>query len=242
MKKGNRTKKELRKIVRKKGDFYYSKSGQAYVDGLSNIFSLENKNDKPFLEEDILAQPKKEDFLFEGMKEFEKVCSLEIEPMKLGKDWLRKNNERILAKNFSSKDWENKYKTARGLTYLIVAVVKDDRYIIKFGQTRKTLKDRIASYNCGNVNNWRTASTTNIKILQSFVTTRLIYELYAIDCSQDCQQIEWHGVFSSSYASPKSLAYEEICNRKFIEQFGKPTLANVQVTVDENPQFNEEEF
>ena len=78
--------------------------------------------------------------------------------------------------------------------------------------------------------------------MQSFVATRLIYELYAIDCSQDCQQIEWHGVFSSSYASPKSLAYEEICNRKFIEQFGKPTLANVQVAVDGNPQFNEEEF
>ena len=89
-------------------------------------------------------------------------------------------------------------------------------YIIKIGQTRKTFQERLTSYNCGNVYNWRTASTTNIKIKQSMVATRAIFNLYLYDCSDEPYVLEWHGIRSAEFAAPKSLAVEDIMIKKFI--------------------------
>ena len=95
------------------------------------------------------------------------------------------------------------------------------------------LQKGFGSYNCGVVNNWRTASTTNIKILQSFVTTRQIFNLYLYDCSSDVMSFKWHGVESVPFASPKPLAYEDILVKQFIDQFGIKPLANVQANATE---------
>jgi hypothetical protein len=62
--------------------------------------------------------------------------------------------------------------------YTLKAKIDGEEHIIKIGQTRKTFKDRLGSYNCGCVNNWRTASTTNLKLKQSLVATRQNIELY----------------------------------------------------------------
>ena len=106
-------------------------------------------------------------------------------------------------------------------------------YIIKIGSSRTTFKQRLGSYNCGVVNNWRTASTTNIKILQSMVTNRINLNLYLFDCSQDLYVIDWHGVRSVPFATPKALAVEDIMIKQFIKQFGHKPLANVQASATE---------
>lgn len=90
------------------------------------------------------------------------------------------------------------------------------------------------SYNYGTVSNWRTVSTINIKLLQSFVTARLEFNLYLYDCNDELYILKWHNTKSISFASPKSLAVEDIMVKKFQEQFKMKPLANIQTNTTES--------
>lgn len=210
-------------------DRYISKSGNDYIDSLSKLYDLKNKNDKPFTVDDIIKQPTLNEFNFDGLKEFKYIGDLTTTPMiiKNGK----RQNEKIIVENMTE---ENKkiYESSQGLVYLITCQIGDNEHIIKIGQSRKTFKERLSSYNCGCVFNWRTASTTNIKILQSFLATRQKFKLYICDCSDDLYTIEWYGVKSVSFSSPKSLAIEDIMVKQFIQQFNKKPLTNIQANAD----------
>lgn len=212
-----------------KDGIYIQKSGIEYLQSLASIFMLNNKNDKPFSIDDIKAQPSLSEFSFSGKDDFIFICNLSVAPLEI-KDNIRKN-EKIIATNFAGK--KEIFNKALGVAYIFTCILDSKEYIIKFGQTRTTFKSRLSSYNCGVVNNWRTASTTNIKMLQSFVATRAVFNLYIYDCSNEVTIIEWRGEKSVPFASPKSLAVEDIMIKKFKEQFGKPPLANIQSNATE---------
>ena len=212
------------------GQKYISKKGINYIQALSELFWLNNVNDKPFTIEDIKKQPELSTFTFEGVKDYKKICKLRVKPLEIiGK--IRKN-EKISPVEFESEEAKDIFEKALGVSYIFTCVVDNKEHIIKIGSSRTTFKDRLGSYNCGVVNNWRTASTTNIKILQSMVTTRLDLNLYLYDCGES-QTFEWHGVTSVPFATSKQLAVEDILVKQFITQYGFKPLANVQVGATE---------
>lgn len=222
----------LKNLCIKENDEYIQKSGKAYIDSLNEIFSLTNKNDKPFTVEDIKREPLLKDFNFSGKNEYKYICKLHVNPMRITADNKRKN-EKIKAIEFVSEIEEVIFKKSLGVSYILTCELEGNEHVIKIGSTRTTFKKRLGSYNCGTVNNWRTASTTNIKILQSMVATRLDLNLYIYDCSSDPYQITWHEITSVPFASPKSLAVEDIMIKEFKKQFGKIPLANVQANATE---------
>lgn len=205
---------------------YIQKSGDDYLKALSKIFPLNNKNDKPFNLAEIKAQPTLKDFSFSGKDDFVFICNLKAKPLEITKT--ARKNEKIQAFNFANKNAKKIFDKALGVAYILTCEIENKEHIVKFGQSRTTFKQRLGSYNCGVVNNWRTASTTNIKILQSLVATRAIFNLYLYDCSDEVTIIEWRGEKSVPFASPKSLAVEDIMIKKFIAQFGVKPLANIQ--------------
>lgn len=205
---------------------YIQKSGDDYLKALSKIFPLNNKNDKPFNLAEIKAQPTLKDFSFSGKDDFVFICNLKAKPLEITKT--ARKNEKIQAFNFANKNAKKIFDKALGVAYIITCEIDNKEHIVKFGQSRTTFKKRLGFYNCGVVNNWRTASTTNIKILQSLVATRAIFNLYLYDCSDEVTIIEWRGEKSVPFASPKSLAVEDIMIKKFIAQFGVKPLANIQ--------------
>lgn len=233
MKQGTLSTEELIELCDKYNDHFESKKGENYVDALSSIFKIKNRNDKPFVEREVMRQPTIDDFNFVGLKEFQYICELKAEPMYLDFYGARIKNEKIFPKNFANKEAERIFRSALGVAYMITCSIDGKEHIIKFGQTRTPFKSRLSSYNCGVVNNWRTASTTNIKILQSFLATRLIYKLYIRDCSDDVVKFTWAGEESVPFASPISLAIEDICMKKFVAKYGRPPLANVQANATE---------
>lgn len=216
---------------------YILKSGAEYIRALGALFALKNQNDQPFTIHEIQQQPTLQEFSFTGKNDFIYICALQAEPMTIIGD--KRTNEKIVAKAFVNNEALRIFNQSSGVAYLITCpliyqtwsqehIIKE--HIIKIGQTRKSFKERLGSYNCGTVYNWRTASTTNIKITQSLVATRLYYyNLYLCDCSNDPYTIVWHGVKSAPFPSPKSLAVEDIMVKKFIEQFNQKPLANIQV-------------
>lgn len=214
------------------GEKYIQKYGDDYIDSLGNVFQLNNTNDKPFTIEDVKKQPLLSDFKFLGVADYKYICKLRVRPLTLSIDGNR-TNEKILPEEFAGEKEKNIFKKALGISYLLTCVVDGKEHIIKIGSSRTTFSKRLGSYNCGVVNNWRTASTTNIKILQSMVTTRKDFNLYLYDCSDDYYVMVWHGVQSVKFASPKALAVEDIMVKKFIEQFGFKPLANVQANATE---------
>ncbi len=226
---GSLTIEQLKTLCDFDGTTYISKQGDEYINALSNVFTLENNNDKPFTREDVVNEPKLNDFNFSGKDDFIFICNLKARPMTISTENARKN-EKIIASDFASTDAEAIYKNALGVAYMITCEIEGEEHIIKFGQTRTTFEKRLTSYNCGVAFNWRTASTTNIKMLQSMLATRLTYKLYLYDCSQDLYQITWHDIASVQFATPKSLAVEDIMVNQFINQFGKKPLANIQAS------------
>lgn len=229
-KKESLTLEQLQSLCNYIDDIYTQKQGQDYLDALAKVYPLNNKNDNPFTKEDIQAQPTLKEFKFEGKNDFKKICELEVTPMQIING--KRKNEKIQAIHFVGINEEDIFNNSLGVAYIITCTIEGQEHIIKFGQTRTTYKKRLGSYNCGVVFNWRTASTTNIKMLQSMVTTRLPFNLYLYDCNTDEDAIyvlkDWHGETSVPFASPKSLAVEDIMVKKFIEQFNKKPLANVQ--------------
>ena len=214
------------------GHEYISKKGDAYLNALSKVFPLDNINDNPFTIKDILQQPELSDFSFPGLLDYKFICKLKVRPMTISLNNRRKN-EKIFPEDFASEEAKMIFNQSLGVSYLLTCPYQGKEYIIKIGSSRTTFKKRLGSYNCGYVNNWRTASTTNIKILQSMVTNRITLNLYLFDCSQDLYVIDWHGIRSVPFASPKALAVEDIMIKQFIEQFGKKPLANVQASATE---------
>lgn len=162
---------------------YIAKSGQKYIEALSKIVNIVNKNDLPIGVEDIIKQPLIDDFKFKGKDDFIYTCDLTIKPLAVI-DGIRQN-EKIMPCKFSDDNAVILFNSALGIAYMFTAVVNGKEYIVKIGQSRTSFKQRLASYNCGVVNNWRTASTTNIKVLQSMQTTRVPFKLYLCDCSND---------------------------------------------------------
>ncbi len=212
-----------------KDGLYYSKEGYEYIDSLKPIFKSKNTNDNPFTIDEIISQPLLSDFKFKGVEEFRFVCKLKANPMIINPINYTKFNEKIVVVNnsFESEEVKEIFYNSLGVDYLITCPINNKEHIIKIGNSRNTFKDRLNSYNCGVITNIRTASTTNLKILQSFVATRKEFNLYLLDCS-DVTTFKWHGVDSVPFASPKGLAYEDILIKKFIEQFKVKPLANVQ--------------
>lgn len=221
----------LKTLCDKKGDYYESKEGLDYIQALSGIFPLKNANDKPFTIEDIIKQPTLQEFNFSGVQDFKFICNLKAKPLKIIND--NRENEKIIAYNFVDKEAEETFSNILGVTYIITCVINKKEHIIKIGSSRTTFKKRLASYNCGVVNNWRTASTTNIKILQSMVTTRLVFKLYLYDCNEGTLSYTWRGIESVPFASPKALAVEDIMVKQYYKQFKAKPLANVQTNATE---------
>lgn len=223
---------DLKSLCDFKDGHYESKKGQDYLDALARIFPLDNINDNPFTINDIKQQPELRDFGFQGLIDYKYICKLLVRPMVITTD-NRRINEKIFPIEFASPEAERTFNQSLGVSYLLTCVIDGKEYIIKIGSSRTTFKQRLGSYNCGVVNNWRTASTTNIKILQSMVTNRINLNLYLFDCSQDLYVIDWHGVRSVPFATPKALAVEDIMIKQFIKQFGHKPLANVQASATE---------
>ena len=220
---------------------YTSKQGQDYADALKALFYPDddgNENDKPFLDSDILEQPTLDEFRkrFKALDEFKFVCKLKANPMKLDssgeliKTGRKKSKEEIVAIAFANNDVKKVFETSIGVAYIITCLIDGKNYIIKIGQTGGTFDDRLGSYNCGYVKNWRTASTTNIKIVQSFVATRREFNLYLRDCGDLAKPIKWaRRSTNTAIASPLPEAIENICLQVFSKKFdGKKPLANIQ--------------
>lgn len=206
---------------------YYSKKGNDYINAIKTFLNSKNKNDNPFTEADILKQPKLDDFKFKGLKDFQYVCQLYAKPMIINLKELKKENEKILYDNIPCEHQTLFFNTL-GIVYLITCKINKKEYIIKIGSTRTTFGDRLNSYNCGVITNLRSASTTNIKIVQSFITTRKHFNLYLLDCSDENKYFKWYEKKSVTFASSKALAYEDILLKEFKNQFGTTPLANVQ--------------
>lgn len=217
---------EFKQLCDYDGTKYVQKSGVDYINSLEQIYELKNKNDRPFTIEEVKRQPLLKDFAFPGVQEFDFVCKLQIDPLTIANNG-KKKNEKIIPFAFQGETEQNLFEKTLGVTYILTCVVDGAEHIIKIGSTRKTFKERLQSYNCGTVSNWRTASTTNIKIVQSFVATRGTFCIYLRDCGE-AQTYVWHGVESVPFASNKAAAYEDILVKEFIRQFGKKPLANVQ--------------
>jgi hypothetical protein len=205
---------------------YVSKSGTRYINALSEIFGANNTNDIPFTRDDVISQPKIQDFNFTGKNDFIYTATLVVEPMTIHEG--RRKNEKIIVSEFANETQKDIFNRSMGVAYMITCVIDEEEYIVKFGQTRTPFKKRLGSYNCGVVFNWRTASTTNIKMLQSFVVTRAPFKVYLYKPLIGTQTYTFHGITSVPFASSESLAVEDITIQKFIEQFGHKPLANVQ--------------
>ena len=216
---------------------YRSKHGVEYLTSLKHFLNSKNKNDNPFTDDDIIIQPQKKDFKFEGLKDFKYVCELYAEPMVINLEESKKQNEKIFQKNLLT-EYTNLFYDTLGIVYLITCEIKNKEYIIKIGSTRTTFNDRLSSYNCGVITNIRSASTTNIKIMQSFITTNRSFKLYLLDCSAENKEYDWYGKKSVEFASSMALAYEDILLKEFKEQFKKIPLANVQANATQRRKQN----
>ena len=221
---------------------YVSKKGKDYADALRALLhpgATGNKNDNPFLYEDIIRQPTLKQFHFKALNQFVFNCKLKATPMKLDANGNlidlghnKVSKEEVVAYDFASDEAKNVFNNSIGVVYIITCPINGAEHIIKIGQTGGTFKKRLGSYNCGYVINRHsgTASTTNFKIVQSFVATRQEFKLYIKDCSSLTRTYKWARRETSMIASPQVEAIENICLRIFSEKFPKikKPLANVQ--------------
>jgi len=209
-----------------------SKEDNNYVMAFSLLVKGTNKNDIPFTKVDISKQPTLNEFNFNGKNDFRFVCQLQAQPISniTTDNW---ENERIVAINFVDNDLSDSFFNSMGVAYMITCKINEKEHIVKFGQTRTPFSARLGSYNCGVINNLRTASTTNIKILQSLVACAVPFNLYLYDCGEP-QIFNWQGEVSVPFASSLPLAVEDIMIKKFKKQFGIKPLSNIQANATEN--------
>jgi len=243
-KKLNYTFENIETLFKKNGTDYTRKEDEEFVEALKKIFPWTNQNDIPFTKTDIRNKTKKlKDFTFVGKKQFHYVCDLSAKAINLKPDTKNWDNERIFAQWGKDNKHKVKFKKYIGVAYLITCVLdpilkpsypasEPDEYIIKFGSTRTPFGKRLASYNCGTINNSRTASTTNFKLLQSFVACNTPFKLYLCFCGAP-KKIRWLGKFSIPFSSAKPLAVEDIMIKEYIKEFRSKPLANIQTNATE---------
>lgn len=210
---------------------YVSKKGTTYLEALKTILSSKNTNDNPFDINDIIDQPLLKNFKFKGVKDFKFICKLKADPMIIDKENLTKTNEKIKPLNFFNKKAEDIFYNSIGIVYILTCPIDSKEYIIKIGSSRNTFSDRLHSYNCGTVTYRKSgsASTTNYRILQSFVATRKEFNLYLLDFPDETNPYDWYGVTSPVFPSSRCFAYEYILINQYMEQFnGQKPLGNVQ--------------
>lgn len=222
----------LLKICDKSEDGKFrSNKEDSYIEALKNIFPSNNTNDNPFNIQDIMNQLILKDFTFEGIKDFKYICKLKADPMVIDRDNSTKTNEKIFPLEFANKQAENIFYKSIGIVYMLTCTINSKEYIIKIGSSRNTFKSRLHSYNCGTVTYRKSgsASTTNFRILQSFVATRKEFSLYLLDFPDDTKPYSWHGIESPIFPSSRCFAYEYILINQYMKQFnGEKPLGNVQ--------------
>ena len=128
------------------------------------------------------------------------------------------NNEKLL---FSGN--ERKFSKIEGAIYCFVI----DDYILKIGKTDTTMAKRLISYNCGK-KSYRengTCSTTNYKVLQSFLAINKPVEVYCYFVPPAF--LEVFGKKVSITTSP-SKYIESVFLQKTKEQFGDKLLLCIQ--------------
>lgn len=242
-KKLNYTFESIETLFKKNGECYTRKEDEEFVEALNRIFPWTNKNDIPFTKNDIRNTKKLKDFSFDGKNDFEYVCDLFANPINLNPETKNWDNEKIVTQWRQGDKHKNSFKKYIGVAYLITCVLdpivkpldsalEPDEYIIKFGSTRTPFGKRLSSYNCGSINNSRTASTTNFKLLQSFVACNTPFKLYLCFCGAS-KKIRWHGKLSVPFSTAKPLAVEDIMIKEYKKQFNSKPLANVQTNATE---------
>lgn len=208
---------------------YVRKEDDIFVSAFMKIIQGTNKNDTPFTKNEIKTQKTWDEFSFVGKNDFEFVCYLKANAMVLNDTTNNWDNEKIKAHGFA-KGKDKTFNDYIGVAYAITCLLNEKEYIIKFGSTRTTFKQRLGSYNCGVVNSIRTASTTNIKMLQSMVACNVDFKLYLYPCGE-AEIIEWQNEKAGPFSSPKPLVVENIMLKKFTDQFMAKPLANIQTKI-----------
>ena len=92
-KKASLSLQQLKTLCDFNGKMYISKQGSAYIEALSKLYDLNNKNDYPFSRADICSQPQLCEFSFSGITEYKYVCKLKANPMEIIND--KRKNEKI---------------------------------------------------------------------------------------------------------------------------------------------------
>ena len=117
----------------------------------------------------------------------------------------------------------------RGVAYLITTVIDGKEYLVKNGQTGKTMIERVSSYNSGNnLNRFNgTCSTTNYKFKQT-IACGVTMNLYIIDCSRDNSTLSIGKYTSSETPGALPIQIEELINQAHQDEFGKKMIGNTQ--------------
>ncbi len=139
---------------------------------------------------------------------FKKIC--EILPVP--------EQEKLMLQNGND---ENLNK--QGLVYIFVI----NGYIFKIGQSIKSIKNRIQSYNCGKVE-YRIAgtnSTTNYFVLQSLLKINAVVEVYAY-FPETLSYTVFDKVFADSY--PPAKRAENMLMEDFIKTYNKKPIGCTQ--------------
>ena len=138
-KEGKPTIEELKSLCNYENGIYISKSGDQYINSLGRVFSLVNRNDKPFTIEDIKRQPELKDFLFAGVVDYRFICNLEATPMTINASNKRKN-EKIHPNNFVGPEEQSIFDSALGVSYLITCVLEGKNILLKLVVLERLLK------------------------------------------------------------------------------------------------------
>ncbi len=231
-KKKNISFEQAESLFKKVNGEYVRKEDEDFVNAFMQIMPGTNQNDTPFTKTQIVLQHTWDEFSFSGKEDFIYICDLRADAMILKPDIRNWDNEKIYPHNFTSKANKEIFDKYIGGAYVLTCVINNHEYIVKFGSTRTPFKARLGSYNCGVINNLRTASTTNIKILQSFVACNTSFKLYFYPCGESAS-IEWRGEKSVPFATSKPLAVEDIMVKKYMEQFNQKPLSNIQAAATE---------
>ena len=76
--------------------------------------------------------------------------------------------------------------------------------------------------------------------MQSIISSDIKYEIYYVDCSDFVERFKWYDQLSKSFASSKSLAFENIILQQYINQFWSTPLGNTQANIDGSSDENDE--
>lgn len=232
--------KELNEEVKREIKRLFNKYGFG-VEFLNEFIKTKNKNDQIITVEDIVKQPRFEDFDFIRSKDFLSATkgkkfeycgewSVDKPYFDIDDTFIENNIVMKMKENgHNNVEIETLYKRTKGVVYILTCVIDGIEYIVKIGQTGKTMEERQSSYNCGNGVNRRngTCSTTNFRIKQS-LANGLVFNIHVLDCSAD-NKIYTIGEFTSvEVAGGMPVGYEDILNQAFYKKFNQKPLLDIQ--------------